>query len=82
MKRIALSMFVYAIAVQIVAHAQSPVDKLQVAFPGKTWSVVINSSGFVAKVNGMQKDGRQYLMATNDKTGMNLSVSLERGSGA
>ncbi|MGO9440633.1 MAG: tetratricopeptide repeat protein [Terriglobales bacterium] len=80
MNRVVLSVLFYAIAVQVVAHAQSPVDNLQVVFPGKTWSVVINSPGFVAKVNGMQKDGRQYLMATNDKTGMNLSVSLERSS--
>ena len=79
MRRIfAGSMFFYVLGCLLVAHARTGEDKLQVAFPGKTWSVVINSPGFVAQVDEMQKNGRQYLMAANDKNGMNLSVSLER----
>ena len=81
MRRIlACSIFFCGLIVSIVAVAQTPADKLEVAYPGKTWTVVINSSGFVTKVNGMQKNGRQYLLATNDKSGMELSVSLERTS--
>jgi len=75
---LACSTFFCVLIVPIFALAQNPVNKLEVAYPGKTWAVVINSSGFVTKVKGMQKDGRQYLFATNDKSGVDISVSLER----
>jgi tetratricopeptide (TPR) repeat protein len=81
MKRIvAFSLFFCAIMVATVVYAQPPAETLHVGFPGKKWSVVINSPGFVVKVNGMQEDGREYLLATNDKNGMNVSVALERSS--
>jgi hypothetical protein len=81
MKRILpCSVICFLFAVCTVLHAQPPVETLQVQFPGKSWSVVVNSPGFAVEMNGTQKDGRQYLFAKNEKNGMNLSVTLERSS--
>ncbi len=74
------SILLCAFLLQIAAHAQLAVEKLRTAFPGKNWSVVIDSPGFVMEADGLQPGGRQYLLAKNGSNGMTLSVSMERSS--
>jgi hypothetical protein len=65
-------------AVQTWAQHQDSVNALQVSFPGKTWSVTIDAPGFTIGENEMKPGGHQYLLATNKKTGITLSVTLEQ----
>ncbi len=79
MKRIVLcSTICLFLAASGASYAQSSTDRLQVKFPGKRWGVVVNSPGFTVQTNSKQQDGRQYLVAVNDESGMYLSVILER----
>jgi hypothetical protein len=60
------------------AQESAPQDKLSVSFPEKNWAIEINSPGFVIESQGRKTDGREYLMAKNPKTGVVISVTLER----
>lgn len=53
-----------------------------VSMPDKPWGVEMNLSGFRISSNGLKEDGRAYLLAENDKTGVTVSATLEKaGSG-
>ena len=54
-------------------------SSLKVSFPGKTWAIQIPASGFKVEPEEIKPDGRKYLLATNDKNGVTISVTLERG---
>src|SRR5215469_17432534 len=41
-----------------------------VSLPDKAWGVQANLSGFRVTSNGLKEDGRAYLLAENDKTGV------------
>lgn len=56
-------------------------DSLATSFPGKSWEVRVDSPGFAIEVNGPKADGRQYLVANNSKTGLVLSITLEKTDG-
>lgn len=68
-----------------LAVAQTPStasgSKLSVELPGEPWALVFDAPGFKVNINGLQKDGRAYLEADNQSTGMALSVFLEKTSG-
>lgn len=51
-----------------------------VSLPDKSWGVQMNLPGFIVKSNGLQQDGRGYLLAENDKTGVTISATLEKGN--
>lgn len=76
-----LSLLVVSLAQNVSAQTGSPQEKLLVTYPGKSWGLQIDSPGFVVDLNQRKEDGRQYLMATNRKTGIEVSVSLEQGNG-
>lgn len=84
MKRRALSLLLAAAASAgasaLAQQAPSPAP-LSVSFPHKSWAFQINSPGFAVETEGAKSDGREYLLANNSKTGMVLSVTLEKSPG-
>jgi len=52
-------------------------EKVRTSLPGRDWSLEVEAPGFVVKTNRTLEDGRQYLMAENSTTGVELSVFLE-----
>ncbi len=79
MKRILLTLALFS-SFAIHAWAQKPpsANALQIAYPGKTWAVIINSPGFTVEENVMKLGGRQYLLANNKKTGMMLAINMQQ----
>jgi tetratricopeptide (TPR) repeat protein len=75
-----LGLLVVSLAPNVSAQTVPPQEKLLVIYPGKSWGLQIDSPGFVVDLNQRKEDGRQYLMATNRKTGIEVSVSLEQGN--
>lgn len=63
------------------AQKDLPQEKLLVAYPKKSWGLQIDSPGFVVDLSQRKEDGHQYLMATNRKTGIEVSVTLEQEKG-
>lgn len=67
-----------------LASAQAPQnskDALSIALPSELWILVFDASGFKVERNGLQPDGRAYLLANNESTQVTLSVLLERVPG-
>jgi tetratricopeptide (TPR) repeat protein len=76
-----------AVARPWLVNAQKPsagsdAGRAVVSIPGKSWGVQMSLPGFKVKSNGLQQDGRAYLLAENDKTGVTVSVTLEHGAAA
>ena len=52
---------------------------LNVSLPGKTWAIQIPAVGFKVETDEIKPDGRKYLLASNEKNGVTISVMLESG---
>lgn len=78
MKRRALSLVLAAAGASGAAQQARAPAPLSVSFPHKSWTFQIDSPGFAVETEGPKPDGREYLLANNSKTGMVLSVTLER----
>ena len=52
-----------------------------VAWPEKGLGLSIDLTGFKKEIDQVKPDGRRYLMASHPKTGLNVSVTLEKVSG-
>lgn len=52
---------------------------IEVSLPGKGWSVAADLTGFTISKNGLQPDGRYYLMA--DRSAFGFSLYLEKVPG-
>ena len=55
---------------------------VEIALPGETWSLAADLKGFKIEKNGVQEDGRYYLMAHNDQQMFAFSIYLERVPGS
>ncbi len=64
------------VAAQATQQAANP--KLEIGFPGETWTLVFDAVGFKINAKGLQPDGRAYLEAENQSTQVTLSVFLEK----
>jgi tetratricopeptide (TPR) repeat protein len=66
------------------AHAarQGTASPLSMNFPGEPWALAVDAPGFKVSKNGMQPDGRDYLLASNPATNVELSIVLEKVQGA
>src|SRR6202050_2339877 len=75
------SCVVWILALGSSARLQSqetrPNESVSASFPDKSWEVKIDSPGFAVESSGPKSDGREYLLASNAKTGIILSVTLE-----
>ena len=62
--------------------AQAAIEKDEsptfVAWPEKGLGLSIDLTGFTKDIDQVKPDGRRYLMATHPKTGLNVSVTLEK----
>jgi hypothetical protein len=67
-------------SLQAQQHKQQ--NDMAVSFPNKTWSVEVNSPGFLMRAKGKKPDGRYYLFANDPRTGVILSVMLEQSQQA
>lgn len=63
------------------AQESGPQPKLFIAYPGKNWTVEIDSPGFIVQTQERKADGREYLLARNPGTEIILSVTLEQARG-
>jgi len=76
--------FVAAAGWPVLAHAQKQLPPMDagstvVSLPDESWSLQVNLSGFKMEANGVKSDGRGYLLAENEKTGVTVSATLEKG---
>ena len=60
---------------------QTATGAIGVGLPGETWTLVFDTPGYKVNSNSLQPDGRAYLLAENQSTGVTLSVTLEKVSG-
>jgi tetratricopeptide (TPR) repeat protein len=65
-----------AIVAQVQQETVAP--KVGVSLPDRPWTLVFEVPGFKVKTNGLQPDGRAYLLAENQTTQVVLSVFLEK----
>lgn len=49
-----------------------------VTWPEKGLGLSIDLTGFVKDIDHVREDGRRYLMASHPKTGLNISITLEK----
>src|SRR5438876_11648661 len=60
------------------ALTQPPEGRQRVGLEGKSWSVSFSLPGFETSTNTVKAEGRRrYFYATNRKTGVNVSLTLE-----
>lgn len=67
--------------VTFASGQQSTSSKISVSLPGESWAIEIDAPGFKVVTNELRSDGRQYMDAQNDKSGIDLSVFLEKSPG-
>jgi len=59
------------------AQDTAATQNTEVWLPGKAWALELDGSGFAARDNEIQPDGRRYFLAENAKTRIIVSVFLE-----
>jgi tetratricopeptide (TPR) repeat protein len=57
--------------------ANSGAGKGTISLQDKTWALILDLSGFTVKISETKDDGRRYLYAANDSTGVGVSATLE-----
>lgn len=82
--KVSLRVIVVAIFVCALASAQtqSSNESPYAQFPGKDWAVIVATPDLAVVRNEIQADGRQYLLAEDRKSGLEVSVMLEKSTEA
>jgi tetratricopeptide (TPR) repeat protein len=62
----------------LAAFAEESEPQTVVAWPEKGLGLSIDLTGFKKDIDQVKPDGRRYLMASHPKTGLNVSVTLEK----
>jgi hypothetical protein len=65
-----------------MAAQQGAGAKVEITIANEPWTLAFDVKDFSIKENGVQPDGRVYLLAENQKNMVTLSVYLERVQGA
>jgi tetratricopeptide (TPR) repeat protein len=65
------------LALPCVAQTAKPL-RGRLSFPEKDWGVVVELPGFVLKNVETKADGRRYMVAENETTNLELSLTLEQ----
>lgn len=77
-----ISLFLLIPGSAIALHGQTPTsDRLSVSLPGKPWALQVDVQGFKVKVDETKPDGKKYLLAENEGTGVTLSITMEQVGG-
>lgn len=63
------------------AHAEDRPHLATLALIDKPWAMRVDVTGFRIHMDGIKPDGRRYLLATDDASAIQLSVTLERVPG-
>jgi tetratricopeptide (TPR) repeat protein len=80
--RAALLLLVLGSAVALQAQKSKDTGTLSVSLPGKSWALQVDVQGFRVKVDETKPDGRKYLIAENDVTGVTLSITMAQVGGS
>ena len=67
-----------ALAFHAYAQRTETAPPLRISLPDKTWALEITAPGLTVSKDVIQPDGRKYLLASDDPSGLVLSVFLER----
>lgn len=76
------AMFALSLCLSLQAQQRKQQNDMTISFPTKTWTVEVNSPGFLMRAKGKKPDGRYYLFANDPRTGVILSVMLEQSQQA
>jgi tetratricopeptide (TPR) repeat protein len=77
----AFALVLFIVGTATTEQAQPPqTANLSVALPGEQWALVFDAPGYKIEKNGLEPDGRAYLLAENATTGVILSVYLDKVS--
>ena len=79
--RIGTSVLVTFVVVTGAWAQSTSSDQVEISLPGEGWSVAADLKGFTIDHNGMQADGRYYLMAHQDQPPFAFSIYLEKVPG-
>lgn len=63
------------------ALAEDTAPRANIALIDKSWAVSLDTSGFRVQADGVKPDSRRYFLATEDATGLHVSITLEAVSG-
>jgi tetratricopeptide (TPR) repeat protein len=63
----------------LAAAQESKLQSGRLSLPTKNWGVVLDLPGFTVKNVETKPDGRRYMFAHNDTTGVAVSLTLEQG---
>src|ERR1051326_6855093 len=66
----------------ILAQPGKEMNPVLLRAPGRSWGVQIDTPGFVPSSGPSVMNGRPYLLATNQASGVTVSITLERVSAA
>jgi tetratricopeptide (TPR) repeat protein len=77
-----ITLFLLITGSAIALRSQTiPDGRLSVSLPGKSWGLQVDVRGFKVKVDETKPDGKKYLLAENDRTGVTLSITMEQVGG-
>jgi hypothetical protein len=75
-----LALLVAGIPLRAPGQQAEPQPRLSVSYPGNAWSLVVDSPGFIVKMEGKKSDGREYLLANHPESNIVLTVILEQST--
>jgi tetratricopeptide (TPR) repeat protein len=74
-------LFATLLFLALLAAAQESKPQLgRLSLPTKSWGVILDLPGFTVKTVETKPDGRRYMFAQNDNTGIAVSLTLEQVS--
>ena len=76
-----LAVLALGISIEVWAQQKVGAPMVSVTFADEPWTLAFDVKDFAVKTNGLQPDGRAYLLAENQKANITLSVYLEKVSG-
>ncbi len=70
-----------SLAIGAQAQSRDASTPLRISLEGQPWALQMNLSGFAVKENLTRPDGRRYLYAVNDASGLSVSITIEKVTG-
>jgi tetratricopeptide (TPR) repeat protein len=80
--RPALFLFFLWNTTALQAQKGKAISTLRISLPGKPWALQVDVQGFRVELDETKPDGKKYLLAVNDRTGVSLSINMEQVRGS
>src|SRR5258708_298780 len=80
--RAALFLLILGSGVALQGQKITDTATLRVSLPGKSWALQVDVPGFKVQVDETRPDGKKYLFAKNEDTGVTLSITMEQVRGS